>query len=285
MATMQTFATVLASAGTPLLFVGLAFSNDMLFSKATSDAITAAIRDVSADPAKSRWTADLQNFLAEYFPPRGQPGKFWTYVCAMSLVSMACVLAVYCSRMPDLIPQLTTPGFLGQFLFDGFVKVALVNAFAYRFQHHLIQSLVAGSTLANIALLLADAFCKALLFVALTLIIYVGYAHFRGAFGGDVMSAIKSVPITIQDAVRFHNLTGVYIYALPLSSFPIYLLIIMKLFVLHPGFARKTQRVIFFMPIAEKPIRAAALVFFVFASVFATAMALLVAYPAEALPR
>lgn len=285
MSILQTFDTVLASGVTPLLFVGLAFSNDVVFSKSTSEAITNAIKSVAQAPDQSQWSKDITSLLTEYFPPRGNPLRFWTYVFAASLASMASVLAVYCSKMPELIPQLWTRGFLHQFLFDGLLKVVLVNAFAYRYCHHLIQSFVAGSTIKNLAWLAADAFCKALLFVGLTTVIYMAYAYFSGAFGGDVLSAVKSVPITIREAVQFHNLTGVYIYALPLSAFPIYLAVIVKLFVLNPGFARSVQRVIFFMPIAEKPIRAAAIVFFVFASLFSMAMAILVAWPAQTISR
>lgn len=283
-ADMQTLATVVASASTPLLFVGLAFTNDVVFSKATSEAITNAIRNVAQDPAQSAVSQDVTRFLNEYFP-RGQPFRFWTYVFAMSLISMATVLAVYCTKMPDLVPQLLTRSFLQQLLFDGLVKVVLVNAFAYYCCHYLIQGFVAGSPARSVALLVADAFCKALLFIVLTAFIYALFAAAGSAFGGSVDSALRSVPVTLREAVLFHNLTGVYLYALPLSAFPIYLAIIIRLFVLYPAFARGVQKVIFFMPIAEKPFRAAALVFFVFASLSAVAMALLVAWPSQVIAR
>jgi len=124
-----------------------------------------------------------------------------------------------------------------------------------------------------------------MLFIVLTGVIYATFAVVTSAFGGNVLTALKSVPITIREAVLFHNLTAVYIYALPLSSFPIYLLLILKLFVLYPAFARAVQRVIFFLPIAEKPVRAAAIVFFVFAALVAGVMTVLVAAPLQVVTR
>jgi len=128
---------VLASAATPLLFVGLAFANDTVLSKSASEQITNAIKHATTAPQTSEWILELEKVLAEYFPSKGNPLRFWTYVVAFSMAAMACVRAVYCSRMPDLVAQLPTPSFLRQFLFDGLIKVAVVTAFAYRFYHNL----------------------------------------------------------------------------------------------------------------------------------------------------
>src|SRR5215217_4857572 len=99
-------ASLVASATAPVLFVGIAFSNDALLSKSASEAITNAIRDVTERPGTSQWSVGLEQLLSEYFPPKGNPGKFWTYVFAMTLASLVCVLAVYCAKTPDLIRQL-----------------------------------------------------------------------------------------------------------------------------------------------------------------------------------
>lgn len=46
-----------------------------------------------------------------------------------------------------------------------------------------------------------------------------------------------------------------------LSSVPIYLVVLIKLMTQHPGFAKSIQHMIFFLPVKEKPIRAAAVLF------------------------
>ena len=270
-------ASLLASAAAPALFLGVAFGNDALLSKSASESITKAIRDVTTDPKSSQWTFALEELLAEYFPPRGNPLKFWTYVGAVTLISLACMLFVYCTRMPGLIAQLLTPGFLRQFVGNGIVITLIVNAIAYRQYRYLIGSFVSGSALRNLFWLFADACLKAVLFIAVTALIYAVFALTTRAFGGHVGDALHAVPITIREALLFHNLTSVYVYSLVLSSFPIYLVVVVKLFVLHPKLALFVQRVIFFLPIAEKPIRAAALVFFLFASIFALTLSLFIA--------
>ena len=89
-------------------------------------------------------------------------------------------------------------------------------------------------------------------------------------------TAIRAVPITIREALYFRNLTSVYIYSLLLSSFPIYVAVLVKLLAVSPKFAKVTQRALFFFPIAEKPLRAAAIVFALFAGVFCLALSAMV---------
>ena len=46
-----------------------------------------------------------------------------------------------------------------------------------------------------------------------------------------------------------------------LSSVPIYLVVIVKLMIHRPGFTKTMQRMVFFLPVKDKPIRAAAVLF------------------------
>jgi hypothetical protein len=119
----------------------------------------------------------------------------------------------------------------------------------------------------------------------LTVLVCVAFALTTSAFRGDVGSALRAFPMTIREALFLRNQTGVYIYSMALSSFPIYLASIVQRFVLRPQFASLVQKVIFFLPIAEKPVRAAALVFFLFSSLLITALAVFVIPLAESAAR
>lgn len=267
--------TLAQSVFAPALIVGLFYGSDKLLSTAASKSIAEAIMDVAAQPKDSKWSAALQEFLAEHFPPRGNPGKFWFSVLLSTLVSLLIVLAIYSAQVSGLVGQLLTPGFLRQFIGNGLLITLLVNAFAYWQYRNLLQSFVSNSIARNLLWILADLCAKAILFIFLTAIIYCAFALTSRAFNGSVESALRAVPITVHDALFFRNLTSVYIYSLTLSSFPIFLAVIVKLFVLHPAFARASQRILFFLPLAEKPVRAAAIIFAFFSSLFCLILSVL----------
>lgn len=283
METASYAATLAQSAFAPALLVGLFYGSDKLLSTAASKSIAEAIMDVAAQPKDSKWSAALQEFLAEHFPPKGNPGKFWFSVLLSTLVSLLVVLAIYATRTSGLVGQLLTPGFLRQFIGNGLLITLLVNAFAYWQYRNLLRSFISKSILRNLLWILADLCAKAILFIALTTIIYCIFALTSHAFGGSLESALRAVPITIHEALFFRNLTSVYIYSLMLSSFPIFLAIIVKMFILHPAFARASQRILFFLPLAEKPVRAAAIIFAFFAGLFCLIVSALISPALQAL--
>jgi hypothetical protein len=285
MADFDYMKSLVASATAPALFVGIAFANDAVLSKSASETITAAIRGATSPGQSQQALAAVERALDQNFPSKGQPGTFLINVIALTLASLLCVLLLYCTKMPGLIDQLLTPGFLKQFVGNGILVTLAVNAVAYRQYRHLLSQLSQGSGFRSWLWVAADTCLKALLFIGLTALVYVAFALTTSAFRGDVGSALRAVPITIREALFFRNLTGVYIYSLALSSFPIYLAVIVQMFVLRPHFAAAVQKVIFFLPIAEKPVRAAALVFFLFSSLLITALAVFVIPLAESAAR
>ena len=264
--------SLLAPAAVVLVF----YKADDVLSKDAAKAIGDAIKEAAATPNDSKWAIALDQFLNDMFPPAGQPGKFFMSVLLFTTLSLLFFLAVYTSKMTGLISQLLTQGFLLQFIGNGLLVTLAINWFAYSQYRNLIASFNAGSMGQNIAWILADLFTKAILFVGLTAVIYLVFTLLFGAFRGDVSDALHSVPITIREAIYFRNLTSVYIYSLLLGSFPIYIAVIMKLLAINPAFARVTQKVLFFFPIAEKPIRAAAILFAVLSGAFCLALSVLI---------
>ena len=254
----------------------LFFGADSLVGSAASKALSEAIRDVAVRPHDSKWQLALSDFLAEYFPPRGNPGKLLLSVFVLTFISLSFFLAIYTARTAGLLGQLTSKGFLLQFLGNGLLVTFAVNCIAYMTYRQLLSAFAANSLTRNILWIAADFCAKAILFIALTAAVYVFFAVTANAFNGSISSALSAVPITIQEALFFRNLTSVYIYSLLLSSFPIFVALIVKLLVLSPAFAGVAQRAIFFLPIAEKPIRAAALIFAFFAALFCVILSALV---------
>jgi len=274
---LLTHVTTLAQAFlAPSLVVMLLFGADAFVGSAASQALSEAIRDVAARPRDSRWHLALDDFLAEYFPPKGKPGKFLLSVFVLTSISLAFFLTIYTARTSGLFGQLLSQGFVLQFLGNGLVVTFAVNCIAYLTYRQLLSAFAADSLPRNLLWIAADFCAKAILFIILTAIVYVVFAATTNAFRGSVSSALGAVPITIREALFFRNLTSVYIYSLLLSSFPIFVAFIVKLLVLSPAFARVAQRALYFLPIAEKPIRAAALIFAFFAALFCLILSALV---------
>lgn len=264
---------MLAPAAVAFIF----FKSDDVLSKDAAKAIGDAIKQTAAAPDDSKWAVALAQFLDDAFPPKGQPGKFWLNVLLFTALSLIFFLAVYTSRMTGLLDQLLHRGFLMQFLGNGLLVTLAVNAFAYSRYRSLIDAFSRDSMGRNLAWIAADLALKAVLFIVLTALVYVLFALLFGAFRGDVKAALHAVPITIREAIFFRNLTAVYLYAITLASFPLYIAVFLKLLAISPAFARFVQRTLFFFPIAEKPIRAAAMVFAVLSAAFCVVLSLLVA--------
>jgi hypothetical protein len=267
--------TLAQSLFAPALVVTMFYKADAILSSEASKAISQAIQDVAARPEESKWSQALEDFLSEYFPPQGNPGKFWLSVFVLTSVSLIFFLAIYTARSTGLVDQLLNKGFLLQFIGNGLLITLLINSLAYSQYRHLLKSFASSSLSRNILWILADFCMKAILFIAITAVIYAVFTITRHAFSGDLKSAMRAVPITIREALFFRNLTAVYIYSLLLSSFPIFVAVIVKLLILSPSFAKIVQRMLFFFPIAEKPLRAAAIVFAVFAGGFCFVMSVI----------
>lgn len=260
----------------PAMLVLLVYNADKLLSTQASKDLAAQITNTAAEPALSKGTLALEEFLREKFPSGKDRKKFWLNVLALTAISLTVLLAVYTSRTSGLLQQLFTKGFILQFLGVGVVTTLLVNAFAFSQYPNLLASFASQSVARNVLWLLADLAAKAILFLALTAIMYMVFAKTRGAFGGDLASALQAVPRTVHLAIRFENLTAVYVYSLVLSSFPLQLAILVKLMIVHPRLAVAAQKLLYFLPLAEKPFRGAAVVLALFASLFCLILALLI---------
>lgn len=245
----------------PTLLLMMFFGADSLVGKEASKTLSDAIDATARNPNESKPAKALEEFLEDNFSFKKGPANFFQSVFLLTIFSLLFFLTIYTARTTSLYDQLLTKGFLTQFIGNGLLITFAINCFLFAQYNNLLASFVASSILRNLLWIFSDICVKAFLFIGLTTLIYISFALTTNAFGGDVRDAISAVPITIWKALFFENLTSVYIYSMLLSSVPIYLVVLIKLMILHPGFTKSIQRMIFFLPVKEKPIRAAAVLF------------------------
>jgi hypothetical protein len=268
--------TLLQNALTPAVLIGVTLWNsDKALSEAGAKALYQAIEHTTQNPRNSEVARALESFLDQFFSPRKGWATFLASVLVLTVVSLLIVLAVYTYRMSGLFDQLLTRGFLVQFIGNGLVVTFVVNCVVFSQYRHLLASFAADSTARNLGLVLLDLLAKAVLFIVLTALTYVLLATLGSAFRGDALAALGAVPITVREAVLFRNLTSVYIYSLILSSFPIFVVIVVKLMIASPAFSAFVQRLFFWLPLKDKPLRLATCAFAVFTGLFVLTFSLL----------
>ena len=151
-----------------------------------------------------------------------------------------------------------------------------VNFFVLSTYRFLINSFVNDSISKNLLIVLADLTLKVLLFVTWTALTYVWFATIGNSFSGDPVTALKAVPITISEAMRFRNLTSVYMYSLVVSSFPIFVVVLIKILVVDHRAAKAVRSLLFWLPFKFKPLRTISTIFAIFCGVLALLTSVLV---------
>jgi hypothetical protein len=268
--------TLLQNALTPAVLIGVTLWNsDKALSEAGAKALYQAIEHTTQNPRTSEVARALESFLDQFFSPRKGWPTFLASVLVLTVVSLLIVLAVYTSRMSGLFDQLLTRGFIVQFIGNGLVVTFVVNCVVFSQYRHLLASFAVDSTARNLGLVLLDLLAKAVLFIALTAVTYVLLATLGDAFRGDALAALGAVPITVREAVLFRNLTSVYIYSLILSSFPVFVVIVVKLMIASPAFSAFVRKLFFWLPLKDKPLRLATCAFAVFTGLFVLVFSLL----------
>lgn len=273
MSTTNQVAILAQNLAAPALLLATFFGADSWISKDASKQLSDALSDAAQAPGDSKHVAAFREFLADNFG--GSPSHRLQSVFLITVISLLFFLSMYTARMTGLFDQLMSKGFLAQFIGNGLVIVFLINWFTYRHYLHLVSVLSERSVAQNAVWIALDLMTKVVLFCVLTAVIYVMFAMLFGSFHGDVGSALHAVPVTILGALKFENLTGVYVYSLALSATPIYVMVLLKLMANHPALARLVQRVVFVLA-RDKPIRAAAAFFAGTLAAFSLAMTLVV---------
>lgn len=251
---------------------------DALISDAGAKRLYGAINQTLQAPRDSKIARTLESLLDHYFSLNAGWPTFLKNVFILTLCTLVALLCIYVVKTPELAGQLLTKRFLRQFFGNGFVVTFAVNCVAFSQYKRLTTSFVTDSLPRNLAFIGLDFLLKAFTFVVFTLLTYFVFALATDAFSKNVPDVPRVAATTILLALRFENLTGVYVYSLVLSSFPIFVVVIVKLMLVSPTFAKVVQQIFFWLPFENKPIRATTLVLAIFASLFALFLVLLTAW-------
>lgn len=255
---------------TPAVLVGALFWNaDKIFlSSSGAKVIYRAIESTAKSPERSEVSNYIKTFLDAYFSLENGFGIFLKNVLLLTLVSLSLMLSIYTVKTDGLYEQLLDKGFLTQFLGNGLVVTFLVNFFIFSYYPVQLRKTEICSISKSILFLISDIMAKIILFTLLTILTYVFLASFYGSFSGDQFAAIRAVPPTLLQAIKFGNLTSVYLYSVVISSFPIFVVILINMMSSHPGFSKFIRGVLFFLPFESKPIRAVSSIFAIFSGLF-----------------
>jgi hypothetical protein len=117
-------------------------------------------------------------------------------------------------------------------------------------------------------ILAIDMIGKVVLFIVVAAMVYIMFAHWAGSFNGSEIMALRAVGSTIAGAASFENLTGAYLYATAISTFPLFLGACIEIMQESPAFSRIVRGAFFFLPFKDKPIRAIAVVVGTFFAMF-----------------
>jgi hypothetical protein len=212
MTSLQMASTAIQALSAPGMILAMFFGADSLIGKDASKALSEAIDDVAKDPGHSKAASSLELFLEDNFSPKNGMGNFLLSVFLLTVASLLFFLVLYTVRMTSLFDQLLTKGFWAQLIGNGLVITFAVNCFVFLQYKNLLAMFVRDSLLRNILWIFSDLCVKLLLFTGLTAVIYVVFAITTNAFHGSAATALRAVPVTIENALFFENLTSVYIY-------------------------------------------------------------------------
>lgn len=212
----------------------------------------------------------ISNLMSLYFTPHMPALLFVRNVAIFSLSAFLILLLVYISSVPGWWHQLATEeearaSFIGQLFGNGLPLVFAVNYVGFTlYSNWLLKRAVHPGIM-----LAFDMIVKLTLFVGLTTLIYLAYAHYANAFTGEYRLALGAVGPTLEGAILFRNLTGVYFYSVAISSLPLFLTGLLQIMADLPILSKVIRILLFWLPFEERRIRALAIVLGIFFGFFA----------------
>lgn len=272
--------TGLVSRGTVAagLYLGALWKGDDFLSEAGRKQLYASLVEGTRMPGIAL------GLMNRWFGDGVSGGRFVRHVAVFSVASLGLLLAIYLARVPGLWAALAESGaargpFLRQVLTGGLPVVLVVNFFGFMaFAIAARGAAVDGRGTDDrgaLRLLARDVGLRVLLFAGLTAAYFVASAALWGSFGGDVGAALRALGPTLLLAATFGDLTGVYLYAAALASFPLFVAGAIEAMQRSPALSRLVRGAFFFLPFQDRPVRAVAAVLGVFLALLATGVSLL----------
>jgi hypothetical protein len=262
---ISTIRDLIAHASASTVIVGsvsfLFWKADGLLSDSGRKLIYSHITKIANEPTDPNLLETIKIFLGRYYARDIRPGTFFLYLFGFSSVSLIILLSIYIAQTDGLFVQLISDKFARatffQYVFvNGFFVVLIVNFVGYFYDQYRFGS---STTLAlrNVSkIFLAEIALKIILFVVVTAAVYVVLALLTDSFLSSPILALEAVPATILSAITFKGLTGVYLYSVAISSFPMFVIALIDFMGSHPRAAAAICGGLYFLDFENKPIRA-----------------------------
>ena len=216
------------------------------------------------NPNKSVATKRIMQFYDHYLSPKLPWSHFLFNVLIFTSISMFTLLLLYLAQLNIHVFEYFTPGtestaFWTAFFMDGFLKVFLVNYIAFSIGHYFLHRLKSFRVWVWLMAIVVDIFLKIVLFLLLTIISYYFFARLGLRFSGNTSEAINSVMPTLMHGLPFNNLSAVYLYSISISSLPLYVILTMIILANKPNWRMGIDKIFYWLPLSEHPIRLAAI--------------------------
>ncbi|WP_159874171.1 hypothetical protein [Novosphingobium sp. 9U] len=247
-------------------------ADDLVSKDAREELVKAVSGGATAD---TRQALDgLRDMLDAYLPWRKAISTYLIRVLLISFLSTLSVGIIYFSKTGGFWIQFTSGeqarnNFLSQLLLDGFLKIFLVNAIGLLPHSYYVGRLTSSGAIACLGYLAFDIVTREILFIALSAVIWVGFAFAFGSFAGSAQMAFEALLPTFVNAGYFRNLTSVYVYAVAASSLPLLIGVLARVLGITPTSRRIVKVLLFVLPWKEKPVRSLALLAAVLMTLFA----------------
>jgi hypothetical protein len=247
---------------------------DNVLSDAGRKYLYEGILNIAKEPNNPRLQESIQHFLARYYSRNLSPLAFAGFLLAFSMASLLILLCIYIAVSPGLFEQLLIDSaararFFGYLTGNGLIVVLAVNFFGYFHDQYRLGKSDDPSLLDISHVFLTGMLLKVSLFVVVTAAVYVAFATYGDSFLGSPMLALQSVPATILYGIAFQNLTGVFLYSTAISSFPIFIVALIRVLSSHPHIAAIAHATLFFLNFENRPIRALSVLLGIFLAFFA----------------
>lgn len=197
-------------------------------------------------------------------PWRSDVATYLLHILLISALSLVAVGLIYCTKTGGFWIQfqagpMVRNNFMAQLLFDGILKVSIVNAIGLLPHSLYIRRIQTARLAESFGYIVMDVLSRELLFLGISLMIWLCFVPF-GAFTGDANLAIRALLPTFVAAGYFRNLTGVYVYAVAVSSLPLFAAVLARLLSTFAIGRRFVTSLFFWLPWTEKPLRSLSLV-------------------------
>jgi hypothetical protein len=237
----------------------LFWNADHVLSDAGRKIIYKRIADAASNPTEPEIVAALQEFIGRYYSPSLPFVRILWNLSLFSACAIIIMLTVYLANTKSLLlPIINSVDLRDEYIKEvvgyGFVTVLVVNCIAYL----IVESF--WNMYPNIPLqktylfVIAEITIKVVLFVAVSAAMVILFGQLRD-LGRSPFDGLKLLPNSMLGALSFRDDTGVYFYAVAISSFPTFIVALVGFMGGHPRFARAIRGILFWFNFENRPIR------------------------------